>query len=403
MKKGLFLAFVTLIILALAACNQDDEKASTDTGDDKSIEDAVEVPIGYSGPISGPAAYYGENTKSGLELAIEEINEEGFEVDGELYKFKLIALDDQYLPNEAANNAKRLVQENNAKIIFNPHSGGIYAMQVDNERDGYLIGAYSSEPGLIEKGNELTWRIPPGYDIYLEPFVKHQMDTFGKKIAFLPTASQYGKDWTNALQPTWEEAGGEVVYSTEIDFAKDTDVQPIVTNALQKNPDVLFVGGASEPTALVVKAARELGFEGGFMIMDQAKMDEMAAVLDGNWEILEGSIGVLPLVDSDFPGTDAFVKTYNEKYDKNPGSEAGLHYVSMYALVEAMKIAGSVDDPVAIREALDEAVQNIPDEKAVYTFEGVTEDGANSSLLRIGAVEDGKVKVLTPEDLGIEE
>ena len=34
------------------------------------------------------------------------------------------------------------------------------------------------------------------------------------------------------------------------------------------SPDVMFIGGASEPTALVIKQARELGFQGGFMVMD---------------------------------------------------------------------------------------------------------------------------------------
>ncbi|MFA8438757.1 ABC transporter substrate-binding protein [Pueribacillus sp. YX66] len=402
MKRKIFLSIIMLVILALVACNQKESASSDNDKEEKSdSNEAIEVVIGYSGPLSGPAAFYGENTLNGLTLAADVINEEGFEVNGQLYNIKVVSLDDQYLPNEAANNAKRLIQENDAKVIFNPHSGGIYAMQVFNEEDGFLIGAYTSEPGIIENGNTLTWRIPPGYDIYLEPFVKHQIDTHGKRIAFLPTASQYGKDWTEALRPVWEEAGGEVVYETEIDFAKDTDVQPIVTNALQNNPDVLFIGGASEPTALVVKAARDLGFEGGFMIMDQAKMDEMVAVLDGNWDLLEGTIGVLPLVNTDFPGTDAFIKLHNDKLGKDPGSEAGLHYVSLFALVEAMKIAGTVDDAKAIRDALPEAVQQIPAEHQVYTFEGVTKEGANESLLRIGVVENGEVKAVTLEDLGL--
>lgn len=380
-------------MLALTACGGSDESSSDDNSGDS--DGVTEIPIGYSGPLSGPAAFYGENTSSGLKVAIDEVNEAGgFEVDGKKYKFKLITLDDKYLPNEAANNAKRLVQEDKAKIIFNPHSGGIYAMQVDNERDGYLIGAYTSEPGILEAGNKLTWRIPPGYDSYIEPFTKYQMERFGKKIAFLPTASQYGKDWAELLKPHWEAEGGEVVFEAQIDFNKDTDVQPLVTNALKNNPDVLFIGGPSEPTALVAKAARELGFEGGFIIMDQAKLDEMAVVLDGNYDLLEGSVGVLPLVYSDYPGTDAFVEKYNELYDKNPGSEAGFHYVAIYALIEAMKIAGSVDDIEAIRAALDEGIRNVPEEHQVYTIDGVDERGANVSPQRMAVVENGEVKAI---------
>lgn len=397
-KKGLFFSFLLILMLALTACGGSDKSSSDGKSGGSDDGKITEVPIGYTGPLSGPAAFYGENTSSGLKIAIDEVNEAGgFEVDGKKYKFKLVPLDDKYLPNEAANNAKRLVQEEKAKIIFNPHSGGIYAMQVLNEKDGFLIGAYTSEPGILEHGNKLTWRIPPGYDSYIEPFTKYQMERFGKKIAFLPTASQYGKDWADLLKPHWEKQGGKVVFEAQIDFNKDTDVQPLVTNALKNNPDVLFIGGPSEPTALVAKAARDLGFKGGFLIMDQAKLDEMAKVLDGNMELLEGSTGVLPLVYSEYPGTATFVEKYNKLYSKNPGSEAGFHYVAIYALIEAMKIAGSVDDIEAIRASLDEGIKNVPEQNQVYTIDGVDERGANISPQRMGVVENGEVKAIEGE------
>ena len=68
-----------------------------------------------------------------------------------------------------------------------------------------------------------------------------------------------------------------------------------------------------------------------------------------------------------------------------------------------MKIAGTVDDVMAIRNALSDAVLQIPEENQVYTFEGVTEEGANEALLRIGIVENGEVKAVTAEDLGLQE
>src|SRR5690625_6435659 len=103
-------------------------------------------------------------------MAAEEINEEGFEVDGKTYEINLVSLDDEYLPNETAANAKRFMQEYNTPIIFTPHSGGISALQVFNEQENFLIGAYSSEPVITEGGNSLTVRIPPSYDGYVEPF-----------------------------------------------------------------------------------------------------------------------------------------------------------------------------------------------------------------------------------------
>lgn len=388
--KG-WLLFISLLALTFVMAGCNDESSNAESGGSADVE-SKELIIGYSGPLSGPAAYYGEDTLNGLKLAAEDINESGgFEVDGQTYTIKLETLDDKYSPNETAANAKRLVQENDAKIIYSPHSGGIYAMQVFNEMEDFIIMGYTSEPGATDQGNTLNVRIPPRYDNYLEPFTKYEMERFGERIAFLPTSSQYGKDWADALRPVWEENGGEIVFDESVDFSKDTDFQTVMSNALSKNPDVLFIGGPSEPTALVLKQARDLGFEGGFLVMDQAKVDQMAAVLGGDYDLLEGVVSTPPLVESNYPGTAEFIEKYNDNYDKNPGAEAGFHYISLYILTEAMKVAGSVEDTEKIMAALDEGAKNMPEDKQVYIIKGVDETGGFEPLLRMSYIEDGEI------------
>lgn len=394
-KRGLFLSLLFILAIVLVACSEDgketkndEEKAPVSTEGSK----VEELTIGYTGPLSGPAAFYGEETLKGLRMAAEEINDSGgFEVDGQKYTINLSTLDDKYLPNEAAANAKRLVQEQDTKFIYTPHSGGVYAMQVFNEMEDFIVMAYTSEPGVTETGNKMTVRIPPRYDRYIEPFTKYEMERFGKKIAFLPTATQYGKDWADSLRPVWEANGGEVVFDESIDFSKDTDFQTIMTNALAKNPDVLFIGGPSQPTALVLKQARDLGFEGGFIIMDQAKLDEIAAVLGGSYDLLEGVISTPPLVTSRYGGTEAFIEKYRSENDKDPGSESGFHYISLYILVEAMKAAGTVDDTGKIMAAMDQGAKNLPEDKEVYYIKGVDDDGGFLPLLRMAYVENGEI------------
>jgi branched-chain amino acid transport system substrate-binding protein len=398
MKSLLMLGFIFVMIFSLAACNSTSEKPANTKpsagggGGDTKTEEAGTVNIGYTGPLSGPAAFYGERTLNGVKMAVEELNEAGgIEVGGKKYKFNVVSLDDKYLPNEAGANAKRLLQENKTPIIFTPHSGGVFALQVFNkQQDKFIIGAYTSEPKVSEVGNELTVRIPPRYDGYLKPFTDYSMKKFGKKIAFLPTASQYGKDWAGHLKPHWEKAGGEVVYESSIDFTKETDFFTIITNALKEKPDVLFIGGASEPTAKVAKQARELGFKGGFIVMDQAKFDEMKAVT-GSYDLLNGAIGVMPLQDSkNSPAVPGFLKKYEEKYGEIPGSEAGLNYIGMYMFAEAMKAAGSVDDPDKIIKSMQQGVENIPDDVRIYQFDKFTGGGFDGEL-EVAAIEDGKV------------
>ncbi|KMM38262.1 ABC transporter substrate-binding protein [Guptibacillus hwajinpoensis] len=402
--KKLFVLLMVLVgILVMAGCaassvsNSNSESSSgsketKDTSTDTKASSSAEhtVNIGFSGPLSGPAAYYGENTLSGLEMAVEEINQEGFEVDGKTYDINLITLDDQYLPNETGTNARRLVQENNTPVIFVPHSGGVFATQVFNEKENFMIAAYTSEPKIMEQNNSLTLGIPPAYSAYPEPFTKYEMERFGKKIALLPTASQYGKDWTEALKPVWEENGGEVVFEGSIDFSKDTDFFSIVTKALSNDPDVLFVGGPSQPTALVIKQARELGFEGGFMVMDQAKIEEMEPVL-GGLEHLEGAIGTLPIIDSDAPGAEEFIEKYKEKFERIPTAEGAFNYQAMHVLVNAMKESGSVDDPTKIMASVEDGIKTLPEENMVWHLTGLVDGGAFDWKPAIGVVEDGKV------------
>ncbi|WP_040209430.1 ABC transporter substrate-binding protein [Neobacillus jeddahensis] len=392
MKSLLMMCFIFIIIFSLAACNSTEKKtAGTKPAGDGGDSKTGIVNIGYTGPLSGAAAFYGERTLNGIKMAADEINGAGgFEVGGKKYKLNIVSLDDKYLPNEAGANAKRLVQENKTPIIFTPHSGGVFALQVFNQQDNFLIGAYTSEPKVSEVGNDLTVRIPPRYDGYLKPFTDYEMKKFGKKIAFLPTSSQYGKDWADQLKKYWEKEGGKVVYNSSIDFAKETDFFTSVTNALKEKPDVLFIGGASEPTAKVAKQARELGFKGGFIVMDQAKFDEMKAVT-GSYDLLNGSIGVMPLIDStNSPAIPDFVKKYNDKYGENPGSEAGLNYIGMYIFVEAMKAAGSVDDAVKIQAHMQDGVSNIADNVRIYQFTKFSGGGFDGEL-EVAAIEDGKV------------
>src|SRR5699024_11502248 len=97
----------------------------------------------------------------------EKINEEGLKDDDKTYEINLVSLDDEYLPNETAANAKRFMQEYNTPIIFTPHSGGISALQVFNEQEKFMTGAYSCEYVIMEGGFTCTVCIYPRYDIYV--------------------------------------------------------------------------------------------------------------------------------------------------------------------------------------------------------------------------------------------
>ncbi|GAA7756026.1 MAG: ethanolamine utilization protein EutJ [Burkholderiaceae bacterium] len=358
------------------------------------------VKIGYTGPLSGGAALYGKNVLSGIQMAVDEINASGLEVKGKKIKLEVVSLDDKYAPAEAAINARRLVQQYKTPAVFVPHSGGIFALQAFNEQEKFMVMAYSSVPRITDAGNKLTIRIPPAYTGYIEPFVKAQMKRFGKNVALVPADHDYAKAWVQAFVPAWEGAGGKVVGNNPMSYTKATDFYTGVSRAIADKPDVMFVGGPSEPTALVVKQARELGFKGGFIIMDQAKMDEMAKVTNG-LAMLEGSIGVMPLVNDARPVAQAYNARYKKLHDgRDATTEMSLNYTMTWALANAMKLAGTTSDAAAIRAKMPEAVKTLPKDVNPNEVEGIDAKGGSMADTVVGWVQNGKIAPVRLSELG---
>lgn len=354
------------------------------------------VKIGYSGPLSGGAAQYGKNVLDGMQLAVAEINATAPEVGGKKVKIEIVSLDDKYNPSETAINAQRLVQQHKTPAILVPHSGGIFALQTTNERNNFIVLSYSSVPQITNRGNKLTLRIPPEFTSYIEPFSKYTMERYGKKVAMVGADHDYGKAWAALFKPGWEKLGGTVVAENPMSYNRATDFYSGVSKALAEKPDVLFVGGASEPTALVIKQARELGFKGGFVVMDQAKLDEMARVV-GGYGPLEGAIGVMPVSEDSQPDNKAFVERFGKAYPgRIPGSEALWNYTAVYATVKAMQLAGTTkaSDAQAIHAKLDEAYKSLAPSVNPGRVKGVDGNGGTITIERGAGVRDGKIEVV---------
>ena len=72
------------------------------------ISKAEDIVLGYTGPLSGPAAEYGQDILSGVDMAVKDVNAAGgITVGGKKYTFRLEKLDDRVDPTQAVNNARR--------------------------------------------------------------------------------------------------------------------------------------------------------------------------------------------------------------------------------------------------------------------------------------------------------
>jgi hypothetical protein len=122
---------------------------------------------------------------------------------------------------------------------------------------------------------------------------------------------------------------------------------------------VLFVGGPSQATALVIKAAREQGFNGGFVVMDQAKFEEMNKLVP--MAMLENAVGVMPMIHHPDFRAARFVEKYRQKKgaDRDPPREVSLTYGALRVLA-GMELA-TTTDAKAIHAKADEGCY-LPDE-----------------------------------------
>jgi len=358
------------------------------------------VNIGYTGPMSGGAAQYGKNVIDGIEMAIQEINAAGFQVGGKAVQLRLVALDDRYSPAEAAINARRLVQQSKAAAVFIPHSGGIYATQAFNQQEKFIVMAYSSTQRITETGNRLTVRIPATFFSYLEPFSRYEQRRFGKRVGLLPGDHEYAKAYTQLFRESWTRLGGEIVADNPMSYNRSADFYTGVSRVLASKPDVLFIGGPSEPTALVARQARELGFKGGFLLMDQAKLDEMFKVTDGP-EMLEGTVGILPLDDDDRTAIKNFVAAFHRVYGKERVAtiESSYNYTFTHALARAMQLAGTTSDAEAIRAQFDAALKTLPEQFNIGEFRGLDADGGSIIDTRAAVVENGTIRPVPLSEL----
>jgi len=313
------------------------------------------IKIGYSGPLSGGAAKYGKNCEAGMIMAAEEINAKGgITVGGKKFKIEVVSLDDRYKPDLTVQNARRMISLDKVSTVFCPHSGGILAMMNFNEKDGFIIMAYTTHPKTVEMGNKLIIRLPPDIRAYASAFSDKAKERGIKKVGAIPGVHEYAKIWMDIFKEEWAKRGGVLTDVSPADYMKETDYYTHLTKVIAGKPDAILLIGASEPAALIIKQARELGYKGKFILGDQAKLDEMEKVV--SIDKMEGTIAVTPLPHRPIKDAPTFTKVYKKRFGETEVAtfESASHYESVYILAYAMEISGTTTDVQKIRKAMDQ-------------------------------------------------
>lgn len=335
--------------------------------------------IGFSGPLSGGAAKYGNNCLTGMKVAVDDVNKAGgVTIKGKKYELKLVYYDDMYKPANTVANVRRMLSSQRPVVVNCPHAGGILALEKINEREGFLISGYTTNVDVISGGNKLVFSVPARADMAYGVEMLRVAFDFGTKLAHLTGSHETGVAWMKLSDAAWKKLGGQVVASDSVNYMGVTDFYPYLTKLLQHKPDVINLYGPSEPAAMIVNQARELGYTGGFLLGDQIKVDEMLKV--SSMKNLNNSVGVCSFSKRPLPIAQAFGKRLQQMYGQDyvPTYEAAAHYEVVWIVVKAMESAQSKDDARAIFKKFNDVLP--VGEYATTMRDGV---GPNGELLGV--------------------
>jgi branched-chain amino acid transport system substrate-binding protein len=354
---------------------------------------ADEIVVGYTGPLSGPAAEYGQDCLNGVDMAVKELNAAGgISVKGKKYTFRLEKLDDRTDPTQALNNARRL-KANKAVAIFNGVFNTLASMAKVNEEKGneFILMAYTSTPKVVQLGNKLlVGTTAPPFTVYIQQFVDLAQKEGWKKVAMVATLGAYGEEWRQAFRDYWIKMGGTITIDKPANYYTETDFSAPLTAALATKPDAMLIGGPSATTALVIEQARGMGFKGGFILIDQAKMDYIADILKGI-KLMDNTIGVAGAMTVFVPITRDWEKRYKGAYKRIPTSEVLRNYGGMMALARSIEVAGTTTDIHAIRAAFPKALPILGDKLPTEIF-GINPNGRLLINGSVQQIKNGKLQ-----------
>jgi len=308
-------------------------------------KDSDTVKIGAIFPLSGAVAFYGNESRDGALLAIEEINAAG----GLLgKKIALVAEDDEGNAEKAVNAFTKLVSRDKvAYIIGSSTSGPTMAMTSLAQQSKVILITPSGTNKDVTKPGDFIFRA-----CFIDPFqgvvgADFAYDVLGSRRAAVlyDAGADYNTGLAEAFRDQFLALGGFVVM--EAYQTGDVDFNAQVTRIRAARPDVVYLPNYYNDVSLQAKALRDQGIncalvggDGWDSLVDNAE-DE---VLNGFW-----SSGFA--ADTTDPLGVAFVKAYESKYSKPASQFAALGYDALRLITDGIEAAGTFDTSV-VKDAM---------------------------------------------------
>jgi branched-chain amino acid transport system substrate-binding protein len=308
------------------------------TGSTGSTGDTIKV--GVYGDLTGQTSSFGQSTKNGIELAVDEINAAGG-VGGK--KIQLIVEDDQGRPEQAKTVVSKLINQDKVQAVLGEvaSTNSLAAAPVAQEAKIPMITPSSTNPKVTETGDYIS-RV-----CFIDPFQGAVMAKFAANTLKAKTAailgdvnSDYSKGLTQFFETEFNKLGGKVI-AKEAYTQTDPDFKGQLTKIRNLNPDILYIPGYYGQVGIIAKQARELDMNMPLLGGDGWDSPELWKL--GGDALKNAYISNHYSAENPAPEIQNFVKAFKAKFGVEPDSLAALAYDAAKVLADAIKRAGGTD------------------------------------------------------------
>jgi branched-chain amino acid transport system substrate-binding protein len=312
-----------------------------------------EIVIGHVAPLTGDIKTFGESTRNGFQLAIDEANQAG----GLLGRpIRTVITDDKNDPTEASNAATKLINQDRIRYLVGSVSSkcSIPLSEIAQSNRVVMITPTSTNPKVTvsEDGTRKDFVFRA---CFTDPFqgaagARIAREQFrAQRVAVLyDVGNDYVKGLAEFFRDAFTRAGGEVV--AYLSYAKDdVDFSAVLTKVKAAGPDLVFIPDYYNKVGLIAKQARQTGITAQLLGGDGWDSPDMIQIAG---DAIEGGVFTNHYSPQDpRPEVQTWVAKYEARFGGKPDALATLAYDATLLLMEAIRRAGA-DDPVMVRDAL---------------------------------------------------
>jgi branched-chain amino acid transport system substrate-binding protein len=298
--------------------------------------------IGEYGSLTGNDATFGQSTKAGVEIALDELTSTKNGSIGGM-AVRSVVEDDQGRPEEAANVVHKLISQDRVCAIIGEvaSSRSLAAAPICQDNGIPMISPSSTNPEVTKKGDHI-FRMCYLDDFQGEAIAIYAADSL--KLKHVAVLKDVKNDYSVALAQfftdQFKQRGGTVV--TEQSYSSgDQDFRAQLTAIKAHNPQAIVIPGYYTEVGLISRQARELGLNvpllGGDGWESQKLIEIGGTAMNGSFYTNHWSL------DQDEPRLQAFVAAYRKKFNSDPDAIAGLAYDAATLLFQSLDKLASQD------------------------------------------------------------